>query len=1152
MEVTEDEIIYARTQELLERKEFANLHGPKETFDDLRGKHLYCRAHQIVGARLMNPTTATKRLLLKWQTGTGKTLGALLIADTFSRAYIKLFRRHILGVGSVNRHSIGLATDATPNIFILGFTKGMFLKELLRWPEFGFITIYERDELDRLQSNAHSGGEADIQAYKLMLTNIRRRVTTKARGGFYKFYGYQEFVNRLFAGEIDLMDIAAEAARRQTPTAISEVIAEKIRDGTVRINVGLMKQFESSILICDEIHNTYNSNVKNNYGVAISYVLDSVSSCRAVFLSTTPINNSPTEIVDVLGYLLPPEERPTKADLFVKGTKLLKPNALETIGRLTNGKISFVTDNSPAYYPTVLVAGETRQLAKPVNGVDSIPYLKFIPCEMSTMHAATYRDFLSSGGEFELDDEHEVTMPTDSFVLFDMVFPNPLSKTIGLYRASDIRGLAHADLAWKDKIGFVTGVTKGNVTFSGDWMHADKIGKYYSKAKQLLVFIDASFERSRKRLLAGESWETVGEKMIIYHERVRGAGVVLLAAILRENGIIDEYSDPVDSTRCGVCGLISAKHSKQHGFIPARFALAHSDIDRGVMLTSIDKYNSPTNSYGVDLRFLIGSRLIRESYDLKDTAEMHVLSKPVHMSALIQLRGRVDRHGSHMALPSNRRTVTMYYYLTTLVDDVTPEEQRYTEKILEYRTIQLIEQSIHMNAIDPPIHDVKPPAGDIGPLPFESKFHVPANVTTDNFYARGYGLEEIRSITSIIKRLFLKSPVWTYESLWAAVKSPGFAVEENSALYDEANYAVGLASLVYTQTTFINDEIDSLRRERADVVDRVFVSLLFDPSDRYIWRGFTKYKIETVGCYYVRAQVIGGKAIVDVESLNRDVQPIEPARISLDNYVRVHKQHLNFTENMTLFTAEYLAIIKQPNFTMDDLKELLALPVDFSRRLLRLIITTVIDDLEVDDDTATLHDAVLDFYVRYGAIIFMRDIIKYRDVVKLFKGKVIFDTTGVKPVPLISKSAPLGYLDADGIWLYDSPNWINTSKASLNKPTAFTENKITVGYYEDLAGEIKFKLRKPISSSRGATATNFDARAVERGIVCATKNRKELDAVMRDLNISANTTKIKSICTLIKDRLLTLESREIVKGSGVKWFYFWFDTQPNAKDYYTS
>jgi hypothetical protein len=1152
MEVTEDEIILARTQEQLERKEFANLHGPKETFDDLRGKHLYCRAHQLVGARLMNPLTPTKRLLLKWQTGTGKTLGALLIADTFSRAYIKLFRRHILGVGSVNRHSITLASEATPNIFVLGFTKGMFLKELLRWPEFGFISIYERDELDRLQQNAHAGGEADMQAYKSMLMVIRRRVTTKARGGFYKFYGYQEFVNRLFTGEIDLMDIAAEAARRQTPTAISEVIAEKIREGTVRINVGLMKQFESSILICDEIHNTYNSNVKNNYGVAISYVLDSVESCRAVFLSTTPINNSPTEIVDVLGYLLPVDERPAKSDLFVKGTKTLKPGALELIGRLTNGKVSFVTDNSPAYYPTVFVAGETRQLAKLTHNVTTIPYLKFIPCEMSTLHAATYRDFLASGGEIEPDEEHDVAMPTDSFVLFDMVFPNPLSKTIGVYKAGDIRALAHADLKWKDKMGFVTSVTKGSVSFSGSWLQAGKIEKYYSKAKQLLVYIDAAFERSRKRLAAGESWETAGEKMIIYHERVRGAGVLLLAAIMRENGIIDEYSDPVDSTRCCVCGVANSKHNTTHDFHPARFALAHSDIDRGVMLLSIDKYNSAANSYGVDLRFLIGSRLIRESYDLKDTAEMHVLSKPVHMSALIQLRGRVDRHGSHMALPSARRTVTMYYYLTTLSGEVTPEEQRYTEKILEYRTIQLIEQSIHENAIDPPIHDIRPPAGDIGPLPFESKFHIPAQITTDNFYARGYGLEEIRSITSIIKRLFLRSPVWTYESLWAAVKSPGFAVEENSALYDEANYAVGLASLVYTQTTFINNEIDSLRGERPDVVDRVFVSLLFDSSDRYIWRGFTKYKIETVGCYYVRAQVIGGKAVVDVESLNREVRPIEPTRISLDNYVRVHKQHLNFTEDMALFTAEYLSVVQRPNFTMDDLKELLALPVDFSRRLLRLIISTVIDDLEIDDDTATLHDAVLDFYVRYGAIIFMRDIVKYRDVTKLFKNNVVFDVSGLKPAPLISKSAPIGYLDADGVWLYDSPVWINTSKASLNKPTAFTENKVTVGYYEDLAGEIKFKLRKPIASSRGVSATNFDARAVERGIVCATKNRKELDATLRDLNISADTTKIKSICTVIRDRLLTLESREIVKGSGIKWFYFWFDTQPNAKDYYTS
>ena len=53
-------------------------------------------------------------------------------------------------------------------------------------------------------------------------------------------------------------------------------------------------------MVCDEIHNVYNSVKKNNWGIAIQYIIDNIPSLKCIYMSATPINNNPSEIVDVL------------------------------------------------------------------------------------------------------------------------------------------------------------------------------------------------------------------------------------------------------------------------------------------------------------------------------------------------------------------------------------------------------------------------------------------------------------------------------------------------------------------------------------------------------------------------------------------------------------------------------------------------------------------------------------------------------------------------------------------------------------------------------------------------------------------------------------------------------------------------------------
>ena len=102
----------------------------------------------------------------------------------------------------------------------------------------------------------------------------------------------------------------------------------------------------------------YNMNSKNNRGVAIQYLLDTIPSLRYLSSSATPITNSPTEVVEWLNYLQPDNIK--KSDLF-QG-KNLRPGALRQIAQLSLGRVSFLKDASPEYFPSYSFQGSPYEV----------------------------------------------------------------------------------------------------------------------------------------------------------------------------------------------------------------------------------------------------------------------------------------------------------------------------------------------------------------------------------------------------------------------------------------------------------------------------------------------------------------------------------------------------------------------------------------------------------------------------------------------------------------------------------------------------------------------------------------------------------------------------------------------------------------------
>ena len=456
-----------------------------------RGNHFKLHSYQLFVRNFINPNTPYTRLYLKWETGTGKTIGSLSIAMSF----IEYFRKENLA---------GMLDIGT--IFIIGFSEKVFKTELQKYHEFGFISRSEKIELSHLKKMANKGSQKDMDKYRELSIRIKKRFGNRKGYGFFKFYGYKTFVNRLF--------------KFKDPTILNKLTSAQIINGVasgkIKLDEELISQFKNSLLICDEIHNVYNSVEKNNWGTAIQLILNKEPTLRAVFLSATPINNSPTEIIDLANLLLP-HTILKKEDYF--NDKIPRKGMLEKLGKKLRGRVSFLRDVNPEYYPKLIVEGES---------LNAIPYLKFIRCPMSPFHYHTYKSVYTG------------VLAQDSQYLVDFALPNPNpNEKIGIYRTHQIKSqMAHAPQVWKDKyqINFADGKIIGNILLRKN------IEKYSSKYAKLLDDITYSVKQGRG-------------KIFVYHNVVHMSGVLFIEQLLLANGFIDEYTYSTDNTLCTIFGF---------------------------------------------------------------------------------------------------------------------------------------------------------------------------------------------------------------------------------------------------------------------------------------------------------------------------------------------------------------------------------------------------------------------------------------------------------------------------------------------------------------------------------------------------------------------------------------------------------------------
>ena len=263
-------------------------------------------------------------------------------------------------------------------VYIIGFTKNIFKKELLSRPEFGIITKEELVNMNNLKKQiAKYNLEKDIATLKELNIRYSIRLKSKKGNGYFKFIGYKKLVNNLIR-KIDL-NYKLQISDIKTEEELQTYIDKKI----IEVNYSFIEIFNKSLIICDEIHNVYNSSNINNWGMCLKLIFNHYKQSKAIrvlLLSATPINNKPIEILSLLE-LLNYDIQINKKDLFDKNNNITE-NGKSIIKKYIIGKISYLKDMNLELYPSKDIIGET------IPGVD---FLKFIKCPMSDLHFKTYK-----------------------------------------------------------------------------------------------------------------------------------------------------------------------------------------------------------------------------------------------------------------------------------------------------------------------------------------------------------------------------------------------------------------------------------------------------------------------------------------------------------------------------------------------------------------------------------------------------------------------------------------------------------------------------------------------------------------------------------------------------------------------------------------
>jgi len=691
-----------------EHKEFVETQYDGNIMDISFQSNFMCNAkfelapHQSFVKNFLSVNTPYNSLLLYHMLGSGKTCSAIGIAEEM-RSYLKQM--------GINKKIIVVAS---PNVQ-QNFKKQLFDERKLeqvngKWfIERTCIGSELLKEINPTNMKGLTKGHIVQQIEVLIFQN-------------YQFMGYIEFSNYM----ANILKLA-----NANETNKSDIIS---------------KYFDDQLIIIDEVHNiNILDSVRTNKRTAVNLLEIAKFSqrMRLLFLSATPMYNSPTEIIWLINLMNVNDKRPSiePSEVFDKDGNF-KEDGRELLRRKIIGYVSFVRGENPYLFPFRVYPDIFDQ----ENSVSSIEYPKIQMNKREIREPLKHVPvYLNSVGEYQehvykyiiqsMTNKGQRKMPDfESMESFGYtLLYSPLESLVMVYPTEEMDFIIEkGEPTSSNPLNLIKKmIGKGGLKEIVDWdtdkesqlrynfryksAIEKKYGRIFSPIPTVANDITSSniYKYSAKIAnICRKIRESTGI-VLIYSQYIDG-GVIPMALALEEMGFA-RYSS-----------MSSHKRNlfKKSGATPLDWRMktreelgAKSAVDfqqaKYVIITG-DSNLSPNNNEDIKLvtnkencdgkqvKVIIISKAASEGVDFRNIRQIHILQPWYNMNRIEQTIGRGVRNQSHCDLPFEKRNVEIYLHGTQLSNKEEEAADLYVYRMAEKKAKQIgqVTRLLKENAVD--------------------------------------------------------------------------------------------------------------------------------------------------------------------------------------------------------------------------------------------------------------------------------------------------------------------------------------------------------------------------------------------------------------------------------------------------------------------
>lgn len=656
--LTKKELYEYRIKHKPELKNYPELKKYRDS--QCSNKQISLAEQQIMLSKFFNVNSSQNGILLFHGLGTGKTCSAVTIAETFKKQ----------------------CTQYNTKILIL--VPGPTIKQ--NWQT---QIVKCTGDIYNTENRDKSGQVVD----------------------FYEFYRIMSFksFNKKVLGERIKNDDTTKRNKYQ-----KDEHGEYIR----KENYDKIENLNNTLLIVDEAHNITGNTTYDS----LKKIINNSTNLKILLLTGTPMKNIATDIIDLINLLRPKDEQIKKSDIFSydQDSDILDfaSNGKENLKDAVKGYISYYRGGDPYIFALEHDIGEVSKHLK---------FTKIIPCKLSKFHNELYQKVKRSINA-------KLEQATNSVVNFCLPKLDH-DKIIPVHGTQELKqiitNLKHSESSYNTTLKKFLSETTGlkdipttkllavnnNGELTGQFLHENFLYIFSTKFAQALHNINDLIINKR------------GVKTAFIYSNLVLFGINMFKQVLLQNGYM-EFKENTQKTmefipdyiRCYYCGHVLKEHTDKvlpknipkHEYYPACFITITGDDNNSDPFNTEEEDNSKkildsvfsdsSNSDGKYIKFVLGSRVLSEGFNLKNVGEVHILDTWFNFARMEQVIGRGIRRCSHMAVINEDNPypkVNVYKYCVVINDkEPSSEELLYQKAERKHILIKEIEHVIKENAFD--------------------------------------------------------------------------------------------------------------------------------------------------------------------------------------------------------------------------------------------------------------------------------------------------------------------------------------------------------------------------------------------------------------------------------------------------------------------